>query len=139
MNLARGTAIFCDIGSGIHELSEKFKLTEIGEAIYLTLDMPTHNGFGKKMILGVIKWLFGLIGDIEEANGIPTLSRMRGTIKHIRNGEISKKEKSMAIKKLITDCNDLGPIQRDTLLDVARYLWEQSFELNAEGSIWSKY
>lgn len=51
MTIGKAAAIFSDIESG------KFADEEKAEAIYIILEMPTHNGISKNGMLKVIEWL----------------------------------------------------------------------------------
>ena len=46
--------------------SEDYTDNEKGAAIYKMLDLETHNSITKKMLLGVVKYLFELCFDVEK-------------------------------------------------------------------------
>ena len=46
--------------------SEDYTDNEKGTAIYKMLDLETHNSITKKMLLGIVKYLFYLCFDIEK-------------------------------------------------------------------------
>lgn len=60
MNIGKAVAIFENIDS--QEFSDKEK----AEAIWLVLNMPTHNSITKDYILKAFKWLFLQFYDVEE-------------------------------------------------------------------------
>ena len=52
MKIGQALAIFMYIENGEYTISEKC------EAIRKVLEMPTHNGVTKEMMMKVIKWLY---------------------------------------------------------------------------------
>ena len=49
-----------------HINSSEFSHDEKAEAIWLVLDMPTHNSISKDKILKAFKWLFLQYYDVED-------------------------------------------------------------------------
>jgi hypothetical protein len=62
MNIGKACAIFLQIESDQYTDRDK----EV--AIYLVMNMPTHNGITKDSMLRVIKWMFAQNYTIEENN-----------------------------------------------------------------------
>lgn len=60
MNIGKAVAIFENIDS------PEFSDEEKAEAIWLVLNMPTHNSISKDNILKAFKWLFLQFYDVEE-------------------------------------------------------------------------
>lgn len=60
MNIGKAVAIFENIDS------PEFSDEEKAEAIWLVLNMPTHNSITKDNILKAFKWLFLQFYDVEE-------------------------------------------------------------------------
>ena len=60
MNIGKAVAIFENIDSS------EFSDDEKAEAIWLVLNMPTHNSITKDNILKAFKWLFLQFYDVEE-------------------------------------------------------------------------
>lgn len=65
MKIGKACAIFLQIDS------EEYTVIEKGEAIYHVMNMPTHNGIKKDVMLSVIKWLFNQCFSLEERNEAP--------------------------------------------------------------------
>lgn len=61
MKISKACAIFENIDS------PDFTDLEKGKAIYEVLKMPTHNSITKGKMLSVIKWLFNMVFEWEEA------------------------------------------------------------------------
>ena len=59
MNIGKAVAIFENIDSS------EFSDEEKAEAIWLVLNMPTHNSITKDNILKAFKWLFLQFYDVE--------------------------------------------------------------------------
>lgn len=60
MKIGQALSVFMDIESNEHTMKEK------GEAIHRVLQMPTHNGVTKDMMMKVIRWLFNIIFDAQK-------------------------------------------------------------------------
>lgn len=60
MNIGKAVAIFENIDS------PEFSDEEKAEAIWLVLNMPTHNSISKDKILKAFKWLFLQFYEMEE-------------------------------------------------------------------------
>lgn len=63
MKIGKACAIFLQIDSDEYTAKEK------GQAIYEVLKMPTHNGINKDVMLSVIKYLFGMVYEVEAQDG----------------------------------------------------------------------
>ena len=69
MNQGKAMAIFRDINSPV------FSDTEKGNAIYVVMNMETHNSLTKIQMLDVIRYLWGFVFEADEC------TREKGLIK----------------------------------------------------------
>ena len=60
MNIGKAQAVFEQIKSDKYSEDEKL------QAIWLVLDMPTHNGITKDTILEAFRWLFDYAVEVDD-------------------------------------------------------------------------